>query len=91
MLLTYFLFFGIMYISKERRIKEMTSHAIRENLGNWTQEEFASYFGIPVGTVKNWDARNCMPAYIENMVDELILWKKRALFNKKCLDEMLEM
>ena len=47
-------------------IKKST-HVIREELGKLTQEEFAKKFDIPIGTVKNWDARKTMPEYIYNM------------------------
>lgn len=47
----------------------MTSHEIRKDL-NLTQEEFAYRFNIPLGTVRNWDARGCMPIYIYNILSE---------------------
>ena len=48
----------------------MTSHDIRRKLG-LTQVQFADKFGIPLATVRNWDARSCMPVYINNMLLEL--------------------
>lgn len=48
----------------------MTSHDIRRKLG-LTQVQFADKFEIPLATVRNWDARNCMPVYINNMLLEL--------------------
>lgn len=48
----------------------MTSHDIRKRLG-LTQVQFAEKFEIPLATVRNWDARNCMPVYINNMLLEL--------------------
>lgn len=46
----------------------MTSARIRMKLGNLTQKEFAEKYEIPLGTVKNWDARDCMPEYIQNLI-----------------------
>lgn len=48
----------------------MTSHDIRLKLG-LTQVQFADKFEIPLATVRNWDARSCMPVYINNMLLEL--------------------
>lgn len=47
----------------------MTSHEIRKDL-NLTQEEFSSKFNIPLGTIRNWDARDCMPIYIYTILCE---------------------
>lgn len=47
----------------------MTTHEIRKDL-NLTQAEFAYRFNIPLGTVRNWDARGCMPIYIYNILSE---------------------
>ncbi len=49
----------------------MTTHNIRSKLG-LTQVQFANKFKIPLATVRNWDARNCMPIYIGNMLWELL-------------------
>lgn len=46
----------------------MTSHRIRHLLGHLTQAEFATKYKIPLATIKNWDARECMPEYIENLI-----------------------
>lgn len=32
-----------------------------------SQRRFANFFGVPYGTVKNWDARDCAPAYFINL------------------------
>lgn len=32
-----------------------------------SQSEFAKYFNISVGTVKNWDARHSLSAYLHNL------------------------
>ena len=42
---------------------KLTSHAIRNSLG-MSQSEFARTFGIPLGTVRNWDSKSCMPFYV---------------------------
>lgn len=41
----------------------LTSHGIRNSLG-MSQSEFARTFGIPLGTVRNWDRMSCMPYYV---------------------------
>lgn len=57
----------------------MTTHEIRNEL-NLTQEEFAYRFNIPLGTVRNWDARGCMPIYMHNILSQY------NFFLQKCLD-----
>lgn len=42
---------------------KLSSHGIRNMLG-MSQSEFASTFGIPLGTVRNWDSKFCMPYYV---------------------------
>lgn len=44
------------------RIK-LSSHGIRNSLG-MSQSEFSRTFGIPLGTVQNWDCKSCMPYYV---------------------------
>lgn len=41
----------------------LTSHGIRNSLG-MSQSEFARSFCIPLGTVRNWDSKSCMPYYV---------------------------
>ena len=48
----------------------MTTHSTRKMLG-LTQKEFSKRFNIPLATVKNWDARDCMPEYIFYMCNEI--------------------
>lgn len=45
----------------------MNTKGIRYEL-NLTAQEFADKFNIPVGTVRNWDSRDCMPDYLFNMI-----------------------
>ena len=42
---------------------KLSSHGIRNSLG-MSQLEFARTFGIPLGTVRNWDSKFCMPSYV---------------------------
>lgn len=69
----------------------MTTHEIRKDL-NLTQEEFAYKFHIPLGTVRNWDARGCMPIYIYHIlfeykcVSDLCLELQSELLNVKVMD-----
>lgn len=41
----------------------MNTKEIRKDMG-MTQKQFAEEFSIPLGTVQNWDARDCMPSYM---------------------------
>ena len=34
-----------------------------------SQKDISDMFGIPLATVKNWDARNCMPDYVFKMME----------------------
>lgn len=43
-----------------------STHWFREKMG-LSQKELAEKFDIPIGTVKNWDARYNMPKYIDAM------------------------
>jgi len=58
----------------------MTTHYLREMLGNITQKEFAKEFNIPYRTVQNWDSRDCMPQYVWNLIYSLIY--KRIQYNQ---------
>ena len=42
---------------------KLSTHGIRNTLG-MSQSEFARTFGIPLGTVRNWDCKFCMPYYV---------------------------
>ena len=48
------------------------SKRVRHDLGDMTQKEFSEYFGIPYRTVTNWDSRECMPDYVENIINMYI-------------------
>lgn len=41
----------------------LSSNSIRSSLG-MSQSEFFRAFGIPLGTVRNWDSKFCMPYYV---------------------------
>lgn len=45
----------------------MTSHDIREKFG-FSQRDLSLAFNIPLPTVRNWDAKDCMPKYIHDML-----------------------
>lgn len=49
----------------------LTSHGIRNSLG-MSQSEFARTFGIPLGTVRNWDCKSCMPYYVFRLFSIII-------------------
>lgn len=42
---------------------KLSSHGIRNSLG-MSQSEFSRTFSIPLGTVRNWDSKYCMPYYV---------------------------
>ena len=48
-----------------------STHWFREKMG-LSQKELAEKFDIPIGTVKNWDARYNMPKYIDAMFFEIV-------------------
>lgn len=43
---------------------------------NMSQAEFALQFNISPATVKNWDARQCMPEYVWKLFVRLIATEK---------------
>lgn len=49
----------------------MTTHYLRELLGNITQKEMSELYNIPLGTIKNWDSRECMPDYVFSLIFNL--------------------
>lgn len=49
---------------------------------NITQKEFGETFGIPVATVKNWDARGTMPIYLYNAIEMYYKEKEQKEFWK---------
>lgn len=46
---------------------------LREICGNITQKELSELYGIPLGTIKNWDARHCMPKYVFDLIHRLYM------------------
>lgn len=50
----------------------MNTKSLRRIYG-YTQADLARQFAIPLGTVQNWDARNCMPDYIYRMMSRLLM------------------
>ena len=72
----------------------MTTHNTRKKkcLEILAQKEFAVKFNIPLGTVKNWDARDCMPEYIMDFAIEI--YRLKRLYNdlwKRVTDEDLDL
>ena len=64
----------MIYLSIEKGVLNMentrtTTHKLRKEL-HLTTEEFSKKYNIPVGTVRNWDTRETMPTYVENLVRE---------------------
>ena len=51
--------------------KRVSSHGIRSVLG-MSQAEFSRTFHIPLGTVRNWDSKSCMPYYVFRLFSLLI-------------------
>lgn len=44
----------------------MDTKKFREKF-NMSQRDFSVFFEVPYGTVKNWDARGCVPVYFMNL------------------------
>lgn len=80
MLLTYSFKCVILGITNKERVLLMNTKNIRSVLA-YTQDEFARKYDIAIATVKNWDARNCMPEYLYRLICKDILVKKYLLFN----------
>lgn len=53
----------------------MKTTQIREKLG-MSQKELAETYNIPIGTIRNWDSRDCCPEYILNMLYDLLATRK---------------
>lgn len=49
----------------------LSTRWFREKMG-LTQKQLSEMFDIPLGTVKNWDARCNMPIYIDKMLFEIV-------------------
>lgn len=47
----------------------MTSYFVRSLYG-YSQQQLADRIGISVRTVQNWDAKGCMPKYVETLLVE---------------------
>ena len=52
----------------------MTTERIRKGF-KITQKQLSEMFNIPLGTIKNWDARDCMPEYMEEILIQVLLVK----------------
>ena len=63
----------------------MTTERIRKGF-KITQKQLAEMFNIPLGTIKNWDVRDCMPEYMEELLFQVLLVKDAC----KKYDEELE-
>ena len=55
----------------------MTTEFIRKGY-KVTQKELSEIFNIPLATIKNWDARDCMPEYLESMMRDMIHLRKQC-------------
>lgn len=60
----------------------MNTKEIRRDLG-MTQQQFAERYNIPLGTVRNWDARNCMPSYLCTVFAQIVSLKNENEILKK--------
>lgn len=63
----------------------MTSHTVRKML-DLSQNDLAIAFNVPVGTVRNWDSKDCMPIYIYEMLSYIAFYDSNA---KKHLQERI--
>ena len=55
----------------------MTTEFIRKGF-KVTQKELSEIFNIPLATIKNWDARDCMPEYLESMMRDIMHLRVRC-------------
>lgn len=53
----------------------MTTHDLRAISGE-SQREFAEHYLIPVATVRNWDSRGSMPAYLYYIIDRIQMYEQ---------------
>lgn len=67
----------------------LSSHGIRNLLG-MSQSEFASTFGIPLGTVRNWDCKSCMPYFVFRLFCIIIDYVPIEIINNINRNEELE-
>lgn len=65
----------------------MTSHNIRKLLG-FSQKDLADCFSIPIATVRNWDAKDCMPTYIGEMLSYIYVCEEYR--TPPCVRRLLE-
>lgn len=68
---------------------KLSSHGIRNSLG-MSQSEFARTFGIPLGTVRNWDCKSCMPYYVFRLFCIIIDYVPVEIINNINRNEELE-
>lgn len=54
----------------------MTTKKIREQF-HLTQKQISEKFDIPFATIKNWDARDCMPEYVYKMIVNYLIKSKQ--------------
>lgn len=59
----------------------MTTGLIRDTFG-FTQKELAEEFDISFSTVKNWDARDCMPEYVFKLIINYLIAKEELKIEK---------
>lgn len=64
----------------------MDTKDIRKDLG-MTQQQFAERYNISLATVRNWDARNCMPSYLSTVFAEIVSLKKQNEILQKVRNE----
>lgn len=62
----------------------MTTKSLRKEFG-YTQKELAEKYDIPLRTLQNWDARDCMPDYVFMMMYRIERLEARNLELKNCI------
>lgn len=63
----------------------MDTKEIRKDLG-LTQVQFSERYNISLATVRNWDARNCMPTYLASIFAEIVSLRSQNEILQKVID-----
>lgn len=66
----------------------MTTKFFRESY-NVTQKEISEKFDIPLSTIKNWDARDCMPSYVWGMMQTIFHQEEKLqIYHEERLEKL---
>lgn len=65
----------------------MKSYNTKElrKLYRFTQRELSEKFNIPLGTIRNWDSRNCMPSYVYAMITKILIYESNLNYQHELI------